>query len=1028
MVRTSQSLCLISTLLLLLSINAKGQGHFINYTSQDGLISDHVSCAVEDQEGYMWFGTSNGICRFNGFEFRDYSIYGNGDVPGNIEILDVAIDKENNLWVATDRMGLYCFNQTSRSWTRYSNTPGSKNRIPANRILFVYPDHNGNIWAGCESKGLIGIKVGIDTIVNVTLDHIKLRSRWLNNVYDMIVNPFDSTIHYLVSHGQILEFNTETHLINELDIFSESNIGNRKFEINNLVIGKDSLFYTGSYGEGVFEFDMTNGAINNLNPQNFEEEVIWRSNVFDAKANGFWANYRKKGLAFYDYTSKEWNEFSPEPYNRNGLLNARYIGAYTTSNEDTWFYSTQGISHYVPEYQSFNYIPGQEEKVQFIRDLHYDSINGRYVAAYAGYGNPLKVYDLEFNLLSEQTIDYTRDFKTVNDLFPLENKLLLLAKEPMTYDITNDRIEVFNLPGYPKQDWFIQHMIQENESTFWSLSFNLNILKSDIDKGTFESISLSEISKILNNPNYRGIEVGQDYIWFYGESIVVLINKETHALKYFEFKGDGFNQIEHNLDSVSVYPSINQIHEYDKNCAWISTKGYGLFNVCLEDLQNLNVKRHLDKNDLPQLQNIVEFEEDEKGDFWIASNNGLVYSNPDFTSFRVFGQREGLRHQKLEEGIELTNEQIFLGLQNGFVQINKNELLSPYEPVNCKIEEASLSNIDLLSSIEKKFNHTNNLFQVKVSAPVFKESQTAEFAHRLVNLNDEWSLTKVQNTFTYDGLPPGDYSFEVKIRTQSREWGEVASISFKILPPFWKTWWFRIIGTLALIGILYYYNKRHTDGLLAKEQMKTKISEMEKLALRAQMNPHFIFNSLNSIRSLILMDKKDESLKYLNQFSQLVRQVLSNSNESNISLENELEILSNYIEIESLRFNNKFQYSINVNPSVDQMQQKIPPMLLQPYVENAIWHGLLHKESNAKLEINISEDESGLIIEIVDNGIGRKASEKLKSSKTFHRKKIHGMQINKSKIELLQNAQLEIEDLYDKDQALGTRVLIKLNK
>ena len=200
-------------------------------------------------------------------------------------------------------------------------------------------------------------------------------------------------------------------------------------------------------------------------------------------------------------------------------------------------------------------------------------------------------------------------------------------------------------------------------------------------------------------------------------------------------------------------------------------------------------------------------------------------------------------------------------------------------------------------------------------------------------------------------------------------------------------------------------------------------------SLRAQMNPHFMFNSLNSINNFILKNDADNASGYLTKFSRLMRLILDNSRSEWVLLENELKALQLYIELEALRFDNAFSYSLEVTQDVDTQTVKVPPLIIQPYVENAIWHGLMHrKEPDGRIDIKLWKNNGVLYIEIEDNGVGRDEAKRLKS-KTAVKQKSHGMKITEQRIEVVNkiynvDAGITITDLNDKAGNTGTSVLI----
>jgi len=215
-----------------------------------------------------------------------------------------------------------------------------------------------------------------------------------------------------------------------------------------------------------------------------------------------------------------------------------------------------------------------------------------------------------------------------------------------------------------------------------------------------------------------------------------------------------------------------------------------------------------------------------------------------------------------------------------------------------------------------------------------------------------------------------------------------------------------------------------------QREFNKQLADVEMKALKAQMNPHFIFNSLNSINWYIIKSESEKASLYLTKFSKLIRLILDNSNHKIISLDQEMSALRLYLDLEVLRFNEKFTYSISIQPSLNPLAIGVPPMIIQPFVENAIWHGLLHKESVGKLEIQIDSMPGGIQCIIIDNGIGRKKAAELKS-KAADKEKSYGMNITRDRLDMLNRestvASIEIIDLEDEyGQPLGTKVIVKI--
>jgi tetratricopeptide (TPR) repeat protein len=251
--------------------------------------------------------------------------------------------------------------------------------------------------------------------------------------------------------------------------------------------------------------------------------------------------------------------------------------------------------------------------------------------------------------------------------------------------------------------------------------------------------------------------------------------------------------------------------------------------------------------------------------------------------------------------------------------------------------------------------------------------------------------------------------------------------------------WVLIIGLLVIgmSGIIAYRSltlKRKNEKLKSeKEQaiLKQTAAELEMQALRAQMNPHFIFNCLSSINRFILINETEAASDYLTKFSRLIRMVLNNSIKTFITLDEELDMFKLYLDMERLRFKDSFDYKITFINSIDDSNVFVPPLLLQPFAENAIWHGLMHKAGKGHLEITLATENKILTCIITDNGIGRKQSALLKS-KSAEKQKSLGLDITTKRLALLNNnlneqSYFEFEDIVDGEGNLaGTRVILKL--
>src|SRR5688572_9012977 len=258
-----------------------------------------------------------------------------------------------------------------------------------------------------------------------------------------------------------------------------------------------------------------------------------------------------------------------------------------------------------------------------------------------------------------------------------------------------------------------------------------------------------------------------------------------------------------------------------------------------------------------------------------------------------------------------------------------------------------------------------------------------------------------------------------------------------ITPPFWQTWWFKILAGMFLVSLAFFFirwrialvrKKEHLKGLHEKELL-----ELEAKALRAQMNPHFIFNSMNSIKSLINKNENDKAANYLTTFSKLIRTLFQNSDKREVSLHEELETCKFYTQLEKMRFGDKVEFVFNVDDSIDLKDFKVPALILQPFIENAIWHGLIPKETGGIVMISVKKNDGVIQCIIEDNGIGREQSKQFKPQyeATYQSK---GIGLTQSRLELdkLLNEREDKIFIIDKEgdngKPEGTKVIISFKE
>ena len=386
--------------------------------------------------------------------------------------------------------------------------------------------------------------------------------------------------------------------------------------------------------------------------------------------------------------------------------------------------------------------------------------------------------------------------------------------------------------------------------------------------------------------------------------------------------------------------------------------------------------------------------------------------------------------------LNVVHEEIVLGLRNAYayipLQIDDNRI-PPSQPV---IETVLVNQQPFSpSNSGSHFHPGQNNFSFRFTAFEYITPGDIRFRYRLRGAGDEWRMAGPQREIQFSGLPGGDYTFEIQSGNSSNEWNDqIASFRFTIDLPLWKRTWFQLLLSALFIALVTGIANWRIRRIRRREELKTitnkKMAELETKLLRSQMNPHFIFNSLNSIQKYIWEQKAEDASEYLVRFSKLIRAILEYSTRDFISLKEELDTLKIYIELEHRRSNGHFDYDIRINQDIDQESTAVPPLFIQPYVENAIWHGLNKKDERGKLEINIQKTGKQLTCTIDDDGVGRKKIEG-RAIPSDNKQASLGMEITRQRIEALQNefypgTGIEIIDKEINGLNAGTTIIIRL--
>jgi len=571
-----------------------------------------------------------------------------------------------------------------------------------------------------------------------------------------------------------------------------------------------------------------------------------------------------------------------------------------------------------------------------------------------------------------------------------------------------------------KQSGFISEgdekrdIINFNTSGKPSLSINSFVKKLTFFNSNLYGIYAFGILK-LNHKTFNIekdiiLKGSNDFLVFNSRLIIATNNGikelENDNIKKIDFIGKSFNK------------PILSIKQLSKTQILINTDGFGSYISDLKTVKPLADSEFLIVQDAYIKENSI----------WLATNSGVLHYckvNGEYKLIRHYDVNDGLPNNNINT-VYVTAEDLMVGTNNGLAIVPINQTRKDLL-IDVFINDATYNN-QQISKDHLVFDYVNNnTVNFEIESIDFSEDKltNANYLYKLEPLQTDWEKTSI-NTVNFNNLKPGDYTFNFYNKSISKK------ISFKIKALWWQTLWFKIIivtiGVFIVVLISRYFVKRSQFKKNKKIFEDKRLIELQLKALRSQMNPHFVFNSLAAIQFYINENDFEASEKYLVKFSKLIRKFFELSKENEISLAAEISLLKSYLEIEKLRFKEKLDYKINVDKNLYIEDFKIPTMTLQPIIENAINHGIFNKEDNGTVTVNFKKGEEDIVIvEIIDDGVG------FVNTKKGQRKGVKSSSVLKDRLHFLNNSKkwnisYTEEELYPEQYEKGNKSTFIMQK
>ncbi len=1036
-----------------LAISAYSQFKFdkpVLITKENGLPVNEFPSFKKGDDGFIWIGSSEGLCRFDGLQVKvfqagsdlRYSLFDNW-----INIVQPAKD---HIWIGTDQ-GISVLNTNDYTFKHYQLTNKGKTDSLKRRfdqqINTMYKDKAGNIWVGTRWRGAC--------IYDERNDNFRF--------FPVPADKYPPLIPSLGPSSSILSF--EDSRTNDSIIWAGTTAGiqeinritgevrlftfpqkNTDYQVALNVFRRiyhhdDGLLYAGSWAASVNIFDPLTKTFTPLRVKNKEGQKILNSPIgkFIRKSDHeIWIS-TSAGLVVYDSKLKDVTWSKPN----NLIKNEFYSIDLIDEGNRAWHADINGLSYFDPSMQqfarySFKHLVSPDMTFAFYILSDKSGNNLTVCPRFAGgifHFNKLKKEWTKSLFPAQNT--FLKEENAIRGFVQLRSGEYIISSNSGLFLYSEKRGMVTSLQGTPPFSALTRgEIILDRSDNIWIsddmqglIKWNTETRKYRVYKDGLLSNDTSEVHGRIKEGFYGRLnnffEDSRGNVWF----------QRSNGLGVYVAEKDSLLNFIYAKNEKNSFPTAHSFAEDKTGRIWIaSADGWMGYSLANDPARGVVYKFNI--RDRGMLNYIQKLATDKNGEVWGYNSKQLVKINANDLSFTTYSFQYGVDEADFFHFSFLPSGEIIFGGRNDIVIANPAELKRNTELPVPYITEMQVLNkpFRFANGSPVSLKYKQNFFSIGFSAQAYTMAKDVKFRYRLFDF-DEWTEGTGRRFANYTNVPGGDYVFQLQAANNEGIWNEkIVEMPIHIGTPYWLTWWFITIVAIVTSMAAYWLYRYRVDQVKKKQRLKSeyekKLANVEMSALLAQMNPHFLFNSLNSIDSYIIRNESKKASEYLNNFARLMRLILQNSRSNYINLKDELEALDLYMQMESLRFKNKFNYSIAVDENVETSSIVIPPMLIQPYVENAIWHGLMHKTNGTEglVKINISKNADDLLCVIEDNGIGRKKATELKEQKQKNHKRSMGMQITQDRIEIINklynmNASINIYDMEDElGNAKGTKV------
>ncbi len=942
------------------------------YTTDDGLPSNTIYEIVQDSSGLMWMGTENGLVSYDGVTFERFS---DSRLKDN-DILKLEISKDGHV--------------------TFCNTSNQYCRLEGEQVKVIDVSFNGFFDLRSTQND--------DFIVAFS-----------GRVANSLCKYQDSLVPIELGNFAAIDFGVSDNYYAYYDCELADTIKTSSFNVN-------------SY---CFDFEYNGNILASYKTEDNEqfyiirERKIWQIdssfyNIINVSAFTYLFKRNSKtyattmgGLIIYDHTTEDFN---------NVLQNFEIGYGFVDDEENMWL-STINDGLLKIGNQDFEVL----EEAEFGEDIRDVKIVGDEILAFSF--SSLNIYNDNLDIIKSIPFEFDQG----RHLLVIEDELYVVdSKYIIKFDGYRERKKEKNYNSD------IKYVKSIGSEAYLADKFGHYVVDKDFFSVDHEIIEFEKIS------NISGINVmaGEE------SSDVIYLGTDNGLFQFDKFHNEA-------KSSKKLFTSKNIrslfINEDEK--LWIGTSNDGLYSMDIDGtIDSIDIFKCTGSN---IINDVVQYE----NYLFVATSEGVARYDLNTQNCSVLNEYRGILTNSIRKILVKSLDSIFITQNKELIMINNSLFDKESNRPKLVLKNTFVNNSLYKSKAEKlEFNHDDNNVEFQFDYYMYRNAGRKMLQYRLGE--DSTWVTSNDLNLRFPSLEPNTYTLDVRGLFANIEHTDTSSFEFVILAPWWQTLWARLMGLLSIGFAVYLYVSRRSKRVQEQEALKREslkqfeaskrenlqsletskreylqqINKIKDQALQLQMNPHFIFNAMNAIQSFITSDREKDATVYLAKFAKLIRLIFEYSNTSLISMEAELEFVKLYIDLEQLRFQDKITCTLDIGQNIQNEKDllKVPPLLIQPIIENSFKHGLFHKLSGGELKILYDLDGDTVVAIVEDNGIGREASKTMQAGR-FNKDRHSGLKNIMSRLEIFrfnnpdQENSLVVEDLYQDGKASGTKTILKIS-